>query len=85
MPILNAGTLTAILVRMIKSLSDLYGVPFERNRTRAAVIGLMGGVLPTGFATIATSVVTAFIPGYNLLGLADMRREFGDVTALPAL
>jgi uncharacterized protein (DUF697 family) len=69
-PVANAAAVTAIMVRMVKSLSSLYGVPFERNRARAIVIGLMGGVLPTGFATIATTTVTYFIPGYGLLGLA---------------
>lgn len=69
-PIANAAALTALLVRMVRSLSELYDVPFERNRTRSVVIGLMGGALPTGFATIATSMVTSFVPGYNLLGLA---------------
>ena len=60
----------ALLVRMVKSLSELYDVPFERNRTRSIVIGLMGGALPTGFSTIATSTLTYFVPGLNLLGLA---------------
>jgi uncharacterized protein (DUF697 family) len=69
-PLANAAALTALLMRMVQRLSKLYGVPFEKNRTRAVVIGLMGGALPTGFATIATSVVTSFVPGYNLLGLA---------------
>jgi len=69
-PVANAAAITALLVRMVQSLSALYGVPFERNRTRAVIIGLMGGALPTGFATIATSLVTSFVPGYNLLGLA---------------
>jgi uncharacterized protein (DUF697 family) len=69
-PVANAAAITAIMVRMVKSLSSLYGVPFERNRARAVVIGLMGGVLPTGFATIATTTITYFIPGYGLLGLA---------------
>lgn len=70
MPIANAAALTAILVRMVKSLSDVYSVPFERSRTRSIVIGLMGGALPTGIATIATTTITYFVPGYNLLGLA---------------
>jgi uncharacterized protein (DUF697 family) len=55
---------------MVKSLSELYAVPFERNRTRSVVIGLMGGALPTGFATIATSTLTLVVPGLNLIGLA---------------
>ena len=70
LPLANAASVTALLVRMVKSLSKLYGVPFERNRTRAVVIGLMGGALPTGFATIATSTITLFVPGLNILGLA---------------
>ena len=69
-PIANAAAITALLVRMIKALSALYEVPFEKNRTRAAVIGLMGGVLPTGFATIAASTITYFVPGYGLFSLA---------------
>ena len=69
-PIANAAAVTALIVRMIHALSKLYGVPFEKNRARAAVVGLMGGMLPTGLATVAASAVTYFVPGYMLLGLA---------------
>jgi uncharacterized protein (DUF697 family) len=70
LPLVNATAITALLMRMVKSLSTLYDVPFERNRTRAIVIALMGGALPTGFSTIATSSLSYFVPGLNLLGLA---------------
>lgn len=70
LPVVNIAGITAIIVRMVKSLSRLYGVPFERNRARAIVIGLMGGVMPTGLATAAVSTLVYFVPGYNLLGLA---------------
>jgi uncharacterized protein (DUF697 family) len=69
-PLVNAAAITALMVRMIKSLSELYGVPFERSRTRAVVVALMGGALPTGFATIATSTLSYVVPGLNLIGLA---------------
>lgn len=69
-PLVNATAITTLMVRMVKSLSELYDVPFERNRVRAVVIALMGGALPTGFATIATSTLTYFVPGLNLFGLA---------------
>ena len=69
-PLANAAAITAIMVRMVKSLSELYGVPFERNRTRSIVIALMGGALPTGFSTIVTSSATYLVPGLNLVGLA---------------
>jgi len=70
LPIANMASVTAIIVRMVKSLSRLYDVPFERTRARAIIIGLMGGVMPTGIATIATSTLVYFVPGYNLIGLA---------------
>ena len=70
LPLINATAITALLMRMVQSLSTLYDVPFERNRTRAVVIALMGGALPTGFSTIATSSLSYFVPGLNLLGLA---------------
>jgi uncharacterized protein (DUF697 family) len=69
-PLVNAAAITGLLVRMVQKLSALYGVPFERTRTRSIVIGLMGGALPTGFSTIATSTMTYFVPGLNLIGLA---------------
>jgi uncharacterized protein (DUF697 family) len=69
-PLANAAAITALLVRMVKSLSELYDVPFERNRTRSIIIGLMGGALPTGFGTIASSTLSYFVPGLNLVGLA---------------
>ena len=69
-PVANVAGITAIIVRMVRSLSRLYGVPFERTRARAIVIGLMGGIMPTGLATIATSTLTYFVPGYGVIGLA---------------
>lgn len=70
LPVVNVATITAIIVRMVKSLSRLYGVPFQRSRARTIVIGLMGGAMPTGLATVATSALVYVVPGYNLLGLA---------------
>src|SRR4051812_20621032 len=70
LPLVNAAAIAALMVRMVKSLSKLYDVPFQRHRTRSIVIALMGGALPTGFATIATSTLTMFVPGLNVMGLA---------------
>ena len=68
-PILNVAGITAIMVHMVGRLSRLYGVPFERNRARATVIGLMGGVLPTGLASAAASAKIQLVPGANVVGL----------------
>src|SRR5258708_19166196 len=55
---------------MVKVLSDLYAVPFERDRARAIVIGMMGGAMPTGLAAVTTSTLVYIIPGSALIGLA---------------
>lgn len=70
LPIANVASITAVIVRMVKVLSDLYGVPFERDRARAIVIGLMGGAMPTGLAAVTTSTLIYVVPGSNLIGLA---------------
>ena len=70
LPIANIAAITAVLVRMVRALSNLYGEPLERNRAYGVVIGLMGGVLPTRLAAVASSTIVHFVPGYNLVGLA---------------
>jgi uncharacterized protein (DUF697 family) len=69
-PLANVAGITAAIVRMVKRLSDLYGVPFERDRARAIVVGLMGGAMPTGLAAVTTSTLVYVVPGSNLIGLA---------------
>jgi uncharacterized protein (DUF697 family) len=68
-PILNVAGTTAILVHMVGRLSRLYGVPFERNRARATVVALMGGVLPTGLASATAWGLLQMVPGANVFGL----------------
>lgn len=69
-PIANVASITAIIVRMVKVLSDLYGVPFQRDRARAIVVGLVGGAMPTGLAAATTSTLVYVIPVSGLIGLA---------------
>ena len=69
-PIVNVASITAVIVRMVKRLSDLYGIPFERDRARAIVVGLMGGAMPTGLGAVTTSTLFYIVPGSGLVGLA---------------
>jgi uncharacterized protein (DUF697 family) len=69
-PVVNIAGITAVIVRMVRQLCRHYGVPFEGHRARAIVIALMGGTMPTGMATAATTTLIYFVPGYNVLGLA---------------
>ena len=70
LPLINLAGVTTIIVRMVKVLSDHYGVPFERDRARAIVVGLVGGIMPTGAAAVATSALFYILPPGALMGLA---------------
>jgi uncharacterized protein (DUF697 family) len=70
LPVVNFASVTAIIVRMVRVLSSLYGVPFERDRARAIVLGVIGGVTPTAASTMTASTLLYLIPGSNLVGLA---------------
>jgi uncharacterized protein (DUF697 family) len=70
LPIANAASVMAIIVRMVKMLSSLYGVPFERDRARAIVVGMAGGAAPTGLAAITSSTLYYLVPASAIIGLA---------------
>jgi uncharacterized protein (DUF697 family) len=80
LPIVNVAVLTAIIMRMVKRLSDLYGVPYQRDRTRSAIIGLMAGAAPTGFGAIAASTAAVIVPGPGFVGLAVSAVTAGALT-----
>jgi uncharacterized protein (DUF697 family) len=70
MPAVNVVSVTAVILRMVKGLSDLYGIPFERDKTRSIVIGLMGGATPTGLAAAAATTLSFAAPIGGAVGLA---------------
>jgi len=70
LPIVNIAGVTAIILRMVKLLSNLYGVPFERNRARVIITGVIGGLTPATLSTMTASSLLFIVPGSNLLGLA---------------
>jgi uncharacterized protein (DUF697 family) len=70
LPLVNVASVTAIILRMVKRLSDLYGVPFERDRARAIVVGLAGGATPTGLAAVTASTLQYLVPVSALIGVA---------------
>lgn len=70
LPVVNVAGVTTILLRMVKQLSDLYEVPFKRERTRSIIVALMGGTVPTGLAAAAASTLVFIVPGAGLAGLA---------------
>jgi uncharacterized protein (DUF697 family) len=70
LPLVNVASVTAIIVRMVKRLTELYGIPYRRDRARAIVIGLVGGAMPTGLSTVTASALFYVVPGSHLVGMA---------------
>jgi uncharacterized protein (DUF697 family) len=69
MPAINLAGLTAINMRMVKALCDLYELPFESNQTRSIIMGLIGGSVPTGLGLATASVVALVLPAGAFVGL----------------
>jgi uncharacterized protein (DUF697 family) len=70
LPIANVASVMAIIVRMVRMLSNLYGVPFERDRARAIVVAMAGAAAPTGLAAVTTSTLYFAVPASAIIGLA---------------
>jgi len=70
MPAVNVVSVTAVILRMVKGLSDLYGIPFEPDKMRSIVIGLMGGATPTGLAAATATTLSFAAPIAGAVGLA---------------
>ena len=80
LPVVNVAGVAAIIMRMVRQLSELYGVPFERERTRSTIIGLVGGAVPTGVGTATASTLAFAVPGSAIVGLAVSAFTAGAMT-----
>jgi uncharacterized protein (DUF697 family) len=69
-PIMTAASVTVVVLQMVKTLSNLYEVPFERDLTRSIVVGLMGGAIPTGLGVATASALALAVPGVGFIGVA---------------
>jgi uncharacterized protein (DUF697 family) len=66
----NVVSVTAANLRMVKRLSDLYGVSFEQEKARSMIIGLMGGAAPAGLAAATATTLFHVIPAAGAIGMA---------------
>jgi uncharacterized protein (DUF697 family) len=80
LPVANIASVTAINLRMVQQLSALYEVPFQRDRARALIVGLVGGAVPTGVGTATSSLLMWVVPGGLLLGLGASALTAGALT-----
>lgn len=70
MAAINLAGLTAINMRMVKALCDLYERPFQSGQTRSVIISLVGGSVPTGIGVATASLVGLVLPAGAFVGLA---------------
>lgn len=65
-PVFDIAVQVGNQVKMVHSLSEIYGVSFKEAATRATVLSLVGGSLPT-VAVAALSSGAKLIPGFGSL------------------
>lgn len=80
LPAANIASVTAVNLRMVKRLSELYGVPFQRDRTRSLIIALIAGAVPTGAGLAASSTLMWIVPGGLVWGLGAAALTAGALT-----
>ena len=80
LPAANIASVTAVNLRMVKQLSELYGVPFQRDRTRSLIIALIAGAVPTGAGLAASSTMMWIVPGGLVWGLGAAALTAGALT-----
>jgi|GEM_PF-3195915 uncharacterized protein (DUF697 family) len=70
LPLVDTLSVVLLIISMIKTLARLYEVPFDQNRTRAAVAGLLGGAGQAGVGSMITASLLKVTPGANMVGAA---------------
>ena len=79
-PLFDLALLAGNQVAMVDALSRLYGVPFEKHRAQAIVIGLVTGALPV-LGVVGLSSGAKLLPGIgSLFGSGTVAITGGAVT-----
>jgi uncharacterized protein (DUF697 family) len=78
--VVNIASVTAVNLRMVRQLSELYQVPFQRDRTRSIIVSLIGGAAPSGFGFAASSTLMWIVPGGLFVGLGVSALTAGALT-----
>ena len=79
-PIANVAGVTAMILRMVKQLSEIYQVPFDRDRTRAVILGILGGAVPMGLGATTATTLAFVMPAGALVGLGVCAMSAGALT-----
>jgi len=73
LPLLDVAGLMTTQLAMLRSLTKLYGVPFDRERAKVVLSAAAGSLAPQGVASVAGLSGLKALPGWGgLLGIAVM-------------
>jgi uncharacterized protein (DUF697 family) len=61
-PVVDFVAVTGVQIRMLRQLSELYGVPFSRETTKSVITALVGGALPAFTAFPVARWAMRYIP-----------------------
>lgn len=62
-PLLDLAALTAVQLKMLHSLAEIYEVEFKASLGKSAISSLVGGMLPVTSAVPVAASLSKFIPG----------------------
>lgn len=79
-PMLDLAAVTAIQLKMLHSLAQVYEVPFKEEFGRSAISALLGGTIALSTARVASSAVKAIPVVGSLVGAATMPVVNGGTT-----
>ncbi len=71
-PMLDLAVVTGVQLKMIHSLTQIYGVPFKKELARSAMASLLGGTVALSVARVASSAIKAFPIVGSMVGALSM-------------
>ncbi|MSU52326.1 MAG: hypothetical protein CK538_10930 [Opitutia bacterium] len=72
-PLADLAAVTGVQVQMLAALSEHFGIPFSRHRTKSIVMAFLGSVASREIASIGFSAALKAVPGIGtMLGAASM-------------
>lgn len=72
-PLFDLAAIVGVQLKMLKEMSELYGVEFRENRVKSIVASLFTGVGSTSVAVASVGTVAKLVPGIgSILGVVTL-------------
>src|SRR3989304_7047127 len=69
-PIVDIAAVGGLQLQMLRRISEVYGVPFSRNRGKSIIASLAGALIPASTATTTAMSVGSLMKGLPGIGTA---------------